>query len=112
VLNTVYSQKYYCKRIKTFLKNYNFSNKTRFKLRYCDIKAFLKSMWKIGMIEKGKIHYWLLILWSLKTPRKLALAVRLSIYGFHFRKMLKNIQNRMEEFAATSIQTKTPPLSR
>ncbi|MBN2376144.1 MAG: DUF4070 domain-containing protein [Sedimentisphaerales bacterium] len=102
VLNTIYSQKHYCKRIKTFLENYTFSNKTRLKIRYCGIKAFFRSMWQIGLIEKGKIHYWGLMLWSLKNPRRLPLAVRFSIYGFHFRKMLKTINPQMKELAAAS----------
>jgi radical SAM superfamily enzyme YgiQ (UPF0313 family) len=95
VMNTIYSQEHYYKRIRTFLKNFNFSNKIKLKVKYCDIKAFLRSIWQIGIIEKGKIHYWLLILWSLKNPRRLALAVRLSIYGFHFRKMLNIIHLQM-----------------
>jgi radical SAM superfamily enzyme YgiQ (UPF0313 family) len=111
VLNTIYSQKYYCKRIKTFLKNYNFRDKAKFKLRYSDIIAFLRANWRIGIIEKGKMYYWMLLFWAIRSPRRFMLAVRLSIYGFHFRKMLQNIQNQMGKFAATSVQTKTPPLS-
>ena len=102
VLNTIYSQKYYCKRIKTFLENYNFTNTAPIKLRYCDIKAFFKSMWRIGMIEKGKFHYWMLIIWSLRNPRRLPLAVRFSIYGSHFRQILKTIHPQMKELAASS----------
>ena len=101
VLDTIYSQKYYCERIKTFLKNYNFSNKTRLKIKYCDIKAFFRAMWRIGMIEKGKIHYWMLMLWSLKNPRRLPMAVRFSIYGFHFRRMLKTIHPQMKELVSS-----------
>jgi hypothetical protein len=59
-------------------------------------------MWRIGMIEKGKIHYWMLMLWSLKNPRRLPLAVRFSIYGYHFRRMLKTIHPQMKEFTAAS----------
>ncbi len=103
VLNTIYSQKYYCKRIKTFLKNYRFSDNAKLKLRYSDIRAFFRSMWRIGIIEKGKLHYWMLMLWSLKSPRRLPLAVRLSIYGFHFRRMLKNIYPQMKEIADNSM---------
>jgi radical SAM superfamily enzyme YgiQ (UPF0313 family) len=102
VLNTIYSQKHYCRRIKTFLENYNFTNKTRLKMRYCDIKAFFRSMWRIGVIEKGKRYYWMLILWSLKSPSRLVLAVRLSIYGFHFRNILKHVNSQMQESANTS----------
>ncbi|MBL7215985.1 MAG: DUF4070 domain-containing protein [Phycisphaerae bacterium] len=102
VLNTIYSQKYYCKRIKTFLENYNFADAIMPKVRYSSIKAFFRATWRIGVIEKGKFHYWKLILWSLKKPRRLPLVVRFSIYGFHFRKMLKSIRFQMNELAAAS----------
>ncbi|HDS85246.1 MAG TPA: DUF4070 domain-containing protein [Phycisphaerales bacterium] len=102
VLDTIYSQKYYCKRIKIFLENYNLSNTLRLKIRFSGIKALVKSMWQIGIIEKGKLHYWLLILWALKNPRRLPQAVRFSIYGYHFRKMLKNLRPQINELAVTS----------
>jgi radical SAM superfamily enzyme YgiQ (UPF0313 family) len=102
VLNTIYSQKHYCKRIKTFIENYSISKKPRLKVSYCNIKALLRSMWRIGVIEKGKIYYWMLILWSLKSPQRLLLAVRLSIYGYHFRKMLEHMNSQMKVLAATS----------
>lgn len=107
VLNTIYAQKYYCTRIKTFLQNYNFNNTTRLKVRYSGIKAFFRSMWRIGILEKGKIHYWKLIFWSLKKPQRLPLAVRFSIYGFHFRKMLKNINPHLDELAAARNEHRT-----
>ncbi len=96
VLHTIYSQKYYCQRIKTFLENYNLRDVRLPDVRYSGIKAFFKSMWRIGLIEKGKLHYWKLILWSLRKPRRLPLAVRFSIYGFHFRKVLKTIHPKIE----------------
>ncbi len=102
VLNTIYSQKYYCERIKTFLANYNLNNKPRVKMRYSNIQAFLLSVWRIGVLEKGKIHYWMLLLWSLKNPRRFPLAVRFSIYGYHFRKMLKKVRPQIEELASCS----------
>jgi radical SAM superfamily enzyme YgiQ (UPF0313 family) len=105
VLDTIYSQKYYYKRIRTFLENYNFSDTVPLKLRYSGIKAFFKSMWRFGMIEKGKIHYWKLILWSLRKPQRLPWAVRFSIFGYHFRKMLKNLYPQMNELAAAAADT-------
>ena len=104
VLHTIYSQKYYYKRVKTFLENYNYKNTALPKVRYSGLKAFFRSMWRIGLIEKGKFHYWKLILWSLRKPRRLPLAVRYSIYGFHFRKMLKNLHPQMEELVLSSNQ--------
>lgn len=104
VLNTIYSQKHYYKRIKTFLENYNFKDVNLPPIRYSGMKAFFRAMWRIGLVEKGKYHYWKLILWSLKKPRRLPLAVRYSIYGFHFRKMLKNLHPQMEELVLSSNQ--------
>ncbi len=100
VLNTIYSQKYYSKRIKTFLENYNFNGKAPVRMRYSNVKAFLMSVWRIGILEKGKIHYWMLLLWSLKSPRRFPLVVRFSIYGYHFRKLLKTVHPQIDELAA------------
>jgi len=104
VLNTIYSQKYFCKRIKTFLENYNFSNKTKYKIGFRDIKAFFRAMWRIGMIEKGKRYYWMLILWSFKDFRRVPLAVRYSIFGFHFRKILKSVHTQMKKIPAAATK--------
>ncbi len=94
MLNTIYSQKYHCKRIKTFLRNYNFDYKPKFPITWYDLMAFFKSIWRLGIVEKGKIHYWMLIIWSSKSLRRLTIAVRLSIFGFHFRQVLKNANVR------------------
>ncbi len=91
VLNTIYSQKFYYQRIRKFLENYNLSDALLPKLRYSGVTAFFRSIWRIGLFDKGRRHYWSLILWSLKKPKRLPLAIRFSIYGFHFRKILKNL---------------------
>jgi hypothetical protein len=65
-------------------------------------------MWRIGVVEKGKFHYWMLLLWSLKKPRRLPLAVRFSIYGFHFRKILKSIHPQISTLAAVSENQENP----
>jgi len=87
VVQTIYSQKYYYERIRTFLKNYRPVQKTRIRIRYCDVKAFLKSIWLLGILNKGRIYYWKLIFWSLRRPQYFHMAVTLTIYGFHFRKV-------------------------
>jgi hypothetical protein len=51
------------------------------------MKAFLKSIWRLGIMGKGRLYYWKLIFWSARRPRYFHLAVTLAIYGFHFRKM-------------------------
>jgi radical SAM superfamily enzyme YgiQ (UPF0313 family) len=93
VVRTIYSQKYYYERVLTFLRNYKPLGKTDIKIHLCDLEAFIKSIWRIGIIDKGRIYYWKLIFWSLRRPRHFHLAVTLAIYGFHFRKMFESYRN-------------------
>jgi hypothetical protein len=90
VVKTIYSQKYYCERVVTFLRNYKPLDRTEVKFRYREFKAFVKSMWRIGIISRGSIYYWKLVFWSLRRPRYFHLAVSFAIYGFHFRKMFES----------------------
>jgi radical SAM superfamily enzyme YgiQ (UPF0313 family) len=93
VVRTIYSQKYYYERVLTFLKNYKPLGKTNIKIHLCDLAAFIKSIWRIGIIDKGRIYYWKLIFWAIRRPRHFHLAVTLAIYGFHFRKMFESYRN-------------------
>ena len=102
VLSTIYCQKQYSKRIRILLENYNFEFAAPLKLRYRNIRAFVRSIWRIGLIEKGKIHYWKLLFWSLRKPRRFPLAVRLSIYGSHYRRMLKTIAPQLHRLGHTT----------
>ena len=85
VVSTIYSPKNYYERVLTFLKNYKPGSNDKPRYRFCDIIAFLKSIWHQGIIGKGRLSYWKLIFWALRRPRYLHLAVTLAICGFHFR---------------------------
>jgi radical SAM superfamily enzyme YgiQ (UPF0313 family) len=92
VLESVYSQKEYYQRVKSFLKEYRLPFKGYSKLAFCDIKAFLKSLWILGVLESGKKYYWKLFFLGLfRYPRKFPLAITMAIYGFHFRKVVKTV---------------------
>jgi radical SAM superfamily enzyme YgiQ (UPF0313 family) len=92
ILKTIYSHKEYYRRIKTFLKQYNppfynnsFSSKN-------EIVAFIKSLWVLGIVEKGRRYFWSLIITSIvKYPSKFTLAVTMAIYGFHFRRVIEAV---------------------
>ncbi len=91
VVNTIYSPKNYYNRILVFLKELKIGENNKSKYRYCDIKAFIKSIWRLGIIDKGRFSYWKLIFWSLlKKPQHFHHAVNLAIYGFHFRSVFEN----------------------
>ena len=87
VVSTIYSPGNYYERVLTFLRDYKPGKNNKVKLRLCDMKALLKSIWRLGIIGKGRLYYWKLLFWSLRRPRYFHLAVTLAIYGFHFRKM-------------------------
>jgi radical SAM superfamily enzyme YgiQ (UPF0313 family) len=93
VVSTIYSPRNYYERILTFLRDYKPAKNNRVRFRFCDIKAFLKSVWCLGIIGEGRLFYWKLIFWSLRSPRYLHLAVTLAICGLHFRTMFQAYSN-------------------
>jgi len=91
VLRTIYSPKHYYERIQTLLRNFKPLQKKKYQFHLCYLKAFVKSIWLLGIRGKGRIYYWKLLFWSLfKRPQLFPLAVTFAIYGFHFRKIFKN----------------------
>jgi radical SAM superfamily enzyme YgiQ (UPF0313 family) len=95
VVHTIYSQKYYCRRIKVFLKNYKHGRKTADMFHRWDIRAFLKSIWHMGIVGKGRLSYWMLLLWSARNPSHFRMSVRFSIYGYHFRKTFRAVRRHL-----------------
>ena len=92
VLKTIYSHKYYYERILTLLRNLRPLQKRKFKFNFYHLKALFKSIWFLGIRGPSRRYYWKLLFWSLfKRPKLFYLAVTFAIYGFHFRKIFKNL---------------------
>ncbi len=90
VLDTIYSPKQYYERAITFLKEYKPRAGKPVRPQLQNLVAFARSVWILGIKEKGREYYWRLLAWTLaRRPRLFPLSVRLAIYGFHFRKVLK-----------------------
>lgn len=90
IVDTIYAPKNYYERVKRFLKQYQPSKKTKSRLRLCHISAFFKSIFILGILGKERWHYWKLFFWSLfRRPKLFPLAIELSIYGLHFRKIFE-----------------------
>jgi len=90
ILNTIYSPKQYYERIKTFLKEYRPAQRKQAlpQLRFFHIRALIKSMWVLGVKERGRTYYWRFVVSTLlKRPRVFPLSISLTIQGFHFRKV-------------------------
>jgi len=91
ILNTIYHPRYYYERIMKFLKEYKPVQKSVFRPGWGHFKAFLKSIFILGVVGKERLYYWRLVFWSLfRRPRLFPLAIAFSIYGFHFRKVYEN----------------------
>ena len=91
VLASIYTPKQYYARVKHFLRHYQLPHLKPFRLQSGYLKALVKSVFVLGVIGKERIHYWKLFFWSLFTrPRLFPLAITLSIYGFHFRKIFES----------------------
>ena len=90
VLDTIYSPKDFYERVRTFLKEYRPRRKGRDRIRFYHIRALIRSVWVLGVREKGRRYYWKLFISTLlKRPRTLPLSVSLTVYGYHFRKVVE-----------------------
>jgi hypothetical protein len=50
--------------------------------------AFFRSGVRLGILGRERFEYWHLLLWTLvRKPRQLPLAITLTIYGHHFRRI-------------------------
>jgi radical SAM superfamily enzyme YgiQ (UPF0313 family) len=88
IIKSIYSQKGFYLRLRKFLSNYELPFWDSGRISFTEIKAFLKILWKIGLLENGRGYFWRLLLFSLfKYPAKLSLAMTFVVYGYHFRRI-------------------------
>jgi len=89
ILTVIYSPHEYYARIGTLLREHRPASHKRSSVTTTDLKAFLKSIWYLGIREKGRSCYWRLVISTLlKRRRSMTLAITLAIYGYHFRKLI------------------------
>jgi radical SAM superfamily enzyme YgiQ (UPF0313 family) len=90
ILENIYSSKQYYTRVKEFLRTYN-PPKVRISfVKSNHLKALVKSVIILGVMDKERLHYWKLFFWSLFTrPRMFPLAITFTIYGYHYKRILE-----------------------
>jgi radical SAM superfamily enzyme YgiQ (UPF0313 family) len=87
IMNHIYAPGPYYERVKTFLREYK-APKVTYPLNFEYILAFFRSVLRLGIIGQERFHYWQLVFWTLfRRPKLFPLAIELSIYGHHFRKV-------------------------
>ena len=88
IINTIYSPKHYYERVMNFLKEYQPCKFDMPHFSFNQFAALLKANFHLGFIGKERRYYWKLFFWSaFKRPKLFPLAITLSIYGYHFRKV-------------------------
>ncbi len=86
IIRNIYSAKPYYKRVRQLLLNYNRIYKGDTKISFSLLKAFLKSVFVIGFLNKGRTEYWKFIIWTIfNKPKLIVDAVTCTVYGYHFR---------------------------
>lgn len=86
IIKDIYSAKPYYKRIRQFLTDYKPSQMNQMDIKYTHLKAFIKSIFIIGVFNRGQSEYWKFLLWTLfRYPGSFASAMTYVVYGYHFR---------------------------
>lgn len=92
VINGIYGGKEYYTRVLNFVKRFTPNKKNKVNLTMNHFIAFFRSFIRLGVIDAHRKHYWDLLFWTLfNRPKLVPLAITYSVYGFHFRKVFKNV---------------------
>jgi radical SAM superfamily enzyme YgiQ (UPF0313 family) len=87
IMKQIYSPHNYYRRLRNFLQELKAPG-IRMPMDVQRILAFLRSCFRLGIWGKERLHYWHLLLWTLlRKPRLISVAITLSIYGYHYRKI-------------------------
>ena len=87
ILQRLYSPRPYYQRVKTFLREYQ-PPELRESWDFEHVLGFIRSLCRLGIIGKERVHYWNLLWWTLfRRPRSFPVAMTLAIYGYHLRKI-------------------------
>jgi radical SAM superfamily enzyme YgiQ (UPF0313 family) len=87
IMEHIYSPANYYRRVRTLLRELKDPGSTM-PLDLQRVLSFFRAAFRLGVLGRERFHYWYMMLWTLvHRPRQLALAVTLSIYGHHYRKI-------------------------
>jgi radical SAM superfamily enzyme YgiQ (UPF0313 family) len=87
LVKRLYTPRMYYRRILTFLREYRPQGQGSH-LSWCDVKAFIKSLWVMGVLSRGRRQYWKFLTKALLFHRRaFPEAMTLAIIGYHFRRV-------------------------
>ena len=86
IIQNIYTSKPYYKRTRQFLLNYKRQHARNKKIEFSHLRAFIKSIVIIGVLNKGRAEYWKFLLWTLlRRPTLFLDAMTFTVYGYHYR---------------------------
>ncbi|MGD8454248.1 MAG: B12-binding domain-containing radical SAM protein [Phycisphaerae bacterium] len=87
LVKRLYTPRMYYRRILTFLREYRPQGQG-IHLSWRDVKAFIKSLWVMGILSRGRRQYWKFLTKALLFHRRaFPEAMTLAIIGYHFRRV-------------------------
>lgn len=91
LMRSLYAPENYYARIRSFLAVWQPRGPAT-RLAASDVRAFLRSIWELGLRTPGRRAYWRLF-WTtlLARPRQFPVAMELAILGLHFRTVAERL---------------------
>ncbi len=87
VLSHLYAPEQYYARAITFLREVK-APKFAAPVDAAYVRAFFRSVGRLGIVGKERVQYWKLVFWTLlRRPKLFPLAITIAIYGYHFRQI-------------------------
>jgi hypothetical protein len=67
-------------------------------MRFSLLRAFIKSVYVIGFLNKGRTEYWKFLIWTVfNKPKLMVDAITFTVYGYHFRSVygIRQIKHKL-----------------
>lgn len=87
IMKHIYAPKNYYRRVSTLLKELK-APEINQPINVQRFLSIFRSAFRLGVLGKERFYYWKLMIWTLfRRPRLIPVAITLSIYGYHYRKI-------------------------
>jgi radical SAM superfamily enzyme YgiQ (UPF0313 family) len=91
LMRSLYAPENYYPRIRAFLAVWR-PRGPGSRLAASDVRAFVRSLWALGVRARGRLAFWRLVAATLLTrPRQFPIAIELAILGLHFRTVAERL---------------------
>ncbi len=91
LMRSLYAPANYYRRVRTFLSSWQ-PRGPDLRLAWTDVRAFVRSLWMLGVLRGGRFAFWRLF-WAtlIARPTKFRAAMELAILGHHFRTVAERL---------------------